>query len=395
MTIADDARTLHEHLLRLRHDLHTEPEIGLTLTRTQHKLLQALHDLPLEISTGNKATSITAVLRGARPGPTVLLRADMDALALHEHGDADRTSRFPGRMHACGHDMHATMLAGAARLLSDRRHTLHGNVIFMFQPGEEGHAGARIMIEEGVLDAAGPRPAAAYSLHVVSAGIPRGVFVTRAGCVMAGRTVLTVTVRGAGGHAALPHLAKDPLPAACRMVTALSTIRLPHQDPVTVSAADFHAGTTHNVIADQARFFVTIRSPAPRLQRQAQDRAVRLLRDIAAAHDLAVDIDTASAYPPTVNAEHETAFVHTVARDLYGQERTALAAQPSMAAEDFSFVLEEIPGAVAVLGACPADRDPGRAPANHSSYAAFDDAVLTDGAAMYAELAARRTALPT
>ncbi|MGW4958849.1 M20 metallopeptidase family protein [Nonomuraea sp. NPDC004186] len=335
MTIANGARTLHEHLLRLRHDLHTEPEIGLTLTRTQHKLLQALHDLPLEISTGNKATSITAVLRGARPGPTVLLRADMDALALHEHGDTGRTSRFPGRMHACGHDMHATMLAGAARLLSDRRHTLHGNVIFMFQPGKESHAGARIMIEEGVLDAAGTRPAAAYSLHVVS---------------------------------------------------ALSTIRLPHQDPVTVSAADFHAGTTHNVIADQARFSVTIRSPAPRLQRQAQDRAVRLLRDIAAAHDLTVDIDTASAYPPTVNAEHETAFVHTVARDFYSQERTTLAAQPSMAAEDVSFVLEEIPGAVAVLGACPA---------NHPPYATFDDAVLTDGAAMYAELAARRTALPT
>jgi amidohydrolase len=391
MTIAEDAHALREPLVRLRHALHREPEVGLALAYTQRKLLAALDDLPMEITTGVRATSITAVLRGARPGPTVLLRADMDALPLRERGDPERISRFPGRMHACGHDLHSTMLTGAARLLCDRRETLRGTVIFMFQPGEEGHAGARIMVEEGVLDAAGTRPVAAYSLHVVSTGIPRGTFVTKAGCVMAGRTALAVTVRGVGGHASMPHLAKDPLPAACEMVTALGAMRFPPHAPVLVSAADFHAGASDNVIADEARFTVTIRSPSRRLQSRAKDRAATLLRDISASHGLELDICLRSEYPPTVNHADEAMFVHAVARDVYGEERSALASRPSMAAEDFSYILEEIPGAIAVLGACPADRDPARAVANHSPDAAFDDSVLTDGAALYAELAFRRT----
>ncbi|MFB4313890.1 amidohydrolase [Actinomadura sp. 21ATH] len=223
-SLSTAAKALQPELVRLRRDLHREPELGLELPRTQDKVLNALDGLPLEVTAGERLTSVTAVLRGARPGPTVLLRGDMDALPVTERGDADLISRTPGRMHACGHDLHTAMLAGSARLLAGRRDRLAGNVVFMFQPGEENAGGARIMLEEGVLDAAGERPVAAYALHVSSAVVPQGLFVSRGGPIMAAADRLRVTVRGTGGHGASPHLARDPLPAACEMVSALQSM---------------------------------------------------------------------------------------------------------------------------------------------------------------------------
>lgn len=173
--------TLQDDLVELRRALHREPEIGLDLPRTQEKVLAALDGLPLEITTGQRLSSVTAVLRGGHPGPAVLLRADMDALPVQEKTDVPYRSRFDGRMHACGHDLHTAMLVGAARLLTERRADLAGDVVLMFQPGEEGDEGARLMIEEGVLDAAGARAVAAYGMHVFATTIPRGLFLTRAG----------------------------------------------------------------------------------------------------------------------------------------------------------------------------------------------------------------------
>src|SRR5579863_7620032 len=199
MALYDEARALSPELSKLRHALHREPEIGLDLPRTQAKVLDALDGLPLETTLGKAASSVTAVLRGARPGTTVLLRGDMDALPVTERTGLPYSSEIDGVMHACGHDLHTTMLAGAARLLCARRGDLAGNVIFMFQPGEEGFGGARLMIEEGVLAVAGEPPAAAYALHVLSAYLPAGVIATRAGPVLAAADVLRVTVRGRGG----------------------------------------------------------------------------------------------------------------------------------------------------------------------------------------------------
>ncbi|KAB2343638.1 M20 metallopeptidase family protein [Actinomadura rudentiformis] len=396
-TLRSDAAGLQEELVRLRRALHHEPELGLDLPRTQEKVLAALAGLPLEVTTGKGLTSVTAVLRGARPGPTVLLRGDMDALPVTERGDAELISRTPGAMHACGHDLHTTMLAGAARLLAGRRGELAGNVVFMFQPGEEGAGGARIMIEEGVLEAAGERPVAAYALHVLSAGLPAGLFVSRSGPIMAAADRLRVTVRGAGGHGSLPHRAKDPLPAACEMVTALQTMLtrdFDAFDPVVLTVGNFHAGTTDNVIPDEAYFSGTARSFSAEAHSRLKDRSAELIRGIAAAHGLEADVDYVQDYPVTVNDHAEAAFVGDTVREAFGEDRYITAPNPLPASEDFSFVCNEIPSAFVALGACPPDRDPGKAAFNHSPEAAFDDAVLADGAALYAELATRRLASP-
>src|SRR5690348_770195 len=196
MAVTDDAAAIADEIARLRHAIHAEPELGLELPLTQQKVLAALDGLPLEVSTGSALTSVTAVLRGNSGGPVVLLRGDMDALPVAERTGLDLCSTIDGAMHACGHDLHTAMLAGAARVLCERRDELAGSVVFMFQPGEEGHAGARVMIEEGVLDAARQRPTAAYALHVASSQLTAGLFSTRSGTIMAAAEVLDVTVRG-------------------------------------------------------------------------------------------------------------------------------------------------------------------------------------------------------
>ncbi|WP_026414552.1 M20 metallopeptidase family protein [Actinomadura oligospora] len=392
-TLRADADGLRDDLVRLRRDLHREPELGLDLPRTQEKVLAALDDLPLEISTGERLHSVTAVLRGGRPGPTVLLRGDMDALPVTERGDADLISRTPGLMHACGHDLHTSMLTGAARLLADRRENLAGNVIFMFQPGEEGLGGAKIMIDEGVLDAAGERPVAAYALHVLSAGFPSGLFVCRSGPILAAADRLRVTVRGTGGHGSMPHLANDPLPASCEMVTALQNLvtrRFDAFDPVVLTITTFHAGTMDNVIPDEVTFTGTVRSFAGHVPQEMADRCARLLHGIADAHGLEVDVQYFQDYPVTNNDDAEAAFAGETVRETFGAERYLDSPRPIPASEDFSFVGNEIPSAFLILGACPPGVDPSEAANNHSADARFDEDVLPDGTALLAELAIRR-----
>ncbi|MFF0575798.1 M20 metallopeptidase family protein [Streptosporangium saharense] len=392
MSFRESAADMRDELVRLRHALHREPELGLDLPRTQEKVLEAISGLPLDVRLGEKLSSVTAVLRGARPGPTVLLRGDMDALPVSERA-GELASRFEGRMHACGHDLHTTMLAGAAHLLSGRRDRLAGNVVFMFQPGEEGHDGAKIMIDEGTLDAAGERPVAAYALHVTSAMLPQGTFLTKGGPMMSAIDELVVTVRGAGGHGSAPHRAKDPVPAACEMVLALQTMvtrSFDVFDPVVVTVGSFHAGTVSNVIPEEARFAVTIRSFSPAAHERLQERTVALVRGIAAAHGLDVEADYRAIYPVTVNDGAEADFVAETVREVYGEQRFLRAANPFTGSEDFSYVCDQVPSAFVALGACPSDRDPEKAAYNHAPDAEFDDAVLPDGAALYAELAARR-----
>ncbi|GAA2154557.1 M20 metallopeptidase family protein [Actinomadura napierensis] len=394
-SLRDDAAALQDDLVRLRGALHREPELGLDLPRTQEKVLAALDGLPLEVTTGERLTSVTAVLRGARPGPTVLLRGDMDALPVSERGDAGVISQVDGVMHACGHDLHTTMLAGAARLLADRRGDLAGNVVFMFQPGEEGLGGAKIMIEEGVLEASGERPVAAYALHVFSAALPQGMFVSRTGPVMAAADRLRVTVRGAGGHGSMPHLAKDPLPAACEMVTALQTMVtrvFDPFDPVVLTIGSFHSGTMDNVIPDEASFSGTVRSFSPAAHEKLKERVVELVQGLAKAHRLDVDVSYLQDFPVMINNAAEAAFMADTVREVYGEERYVDSPRPFPTSEDFAFVCNEVPSAFVVMGACPAGTDPGEAAVNHSPEARYDDAVLADGAALYAELAVRRLA---
>ena len=393
--ILDDAAAISGEITELRHAIHAEPEIGLDLPKTQRKVLDALEGLPLEISTGQGLSSVTAVLRGARPGKTVLLRGDMDALPVTERTGVPYASQLPGAMHACGHDLHTAMLVGAARLLCARQADLDGNVIFMFQPGEEGAGGARIMISEGVLDAAGERPSAAYALHVASSIMPLGVVASRPGTAMAAADTVHVTVRGRGGHGSQPQLASDPIPTACEIVTALQTMvtrRFDVFDPVVLTVGTFHAGTTDNVIPDEAAFIATVRTFSPQTRDRVRESALGLIRQIAEAQGQRAEAAFVDGYPVTVNDSREFEFAQKTAGCLLGDARITTTPFPLTGSEDFSYVLEQVPGVFIMLGACPAGTDPATAAYNHSAEATFDDAALTDGTALYAELALRRLA---
>jgi hippurate hydrolase len=393
MSLREDATALAPDLVALRRRLHQIPEIGLQLPRTQQAVLQALDGLPLEITLGQGLSSVTAVLRGGRSGgPVVLLRGDMDGLPVTERTGEVFTSQHEGAMHACGHDLHTAGLVGAARLLCQRAAELPGDVVFMFQPGEEGYDGAHHMIDEGVLEAAGRPAAAAYGLHVSSSKIRAGVFTGRPGPLMAASAGLTVRVVGAGGHGSTPHRTLDPVPAACEMVTALQTMvtrRFDVFDPVVITVGSFHAGTRRNVIPDEAVFDATVRAYSTETMVKLSDYAVRVCEDIATAYGLRAEATFEGEYPVTVNdaAEHE--FLADTVRDLLGEERFEPMDNPLTGSEDFSRVLDRVPGAYVFLGATMAD-DPETAPTNHSALARFDDKVLPDGAALLAELAVRK-----
>lgn len=392
MGLREDAKTLLPTLAQLRRELHQIPEVGLHLPKTQQRVIAALDSLPLEVSTGKSVSSVTAVLRGGGPGPVVLLRADMDALPMQEQSDEAFASRHEGFMHACGHDLHTAGLVGAARLLCAVREQLTGDVVFMFQPGEEGFDGASYMIAEGVLEAAGRPADAAYGIHVLSSMLPNGVFASRPGPLLAASAAMSARVVGAGGHGSQPHTALDPIPAACEMVNALQTMvtrRFDVFDPVVITVGSFHAGTRRNVIPEVATFEATIRTFSSTTATQVREHAIRLCEGIAAAHGLTVEARCEDEYPVTINDETEYRFAADTARELFGDERCQELANPITGAEDFARVLAKVPGAYVFLGACTTE-DPATAPTNHSPLATFDDAVLSDAAAFLAELTIRR-----
>ncbi|HEY7175682.1 MAG TPA: M20 family metallopeptidase [Micromonosporaceae bacterium] len=384
-----------EEIIALRRELHRDPEIGLQLPRTQRRIVDALAGLPLEVTLGRELTSVVGLLRGGRPGPTVLLRGDMDALPVQEETGLEYASQVTGAMHACGHDLHMAVLVGAAKLLCEMREDMPGNVIFMFQPGEEGPGGAEPMIAEGLLEVAGEHAAAAYTLHVISGADRNGLFTSRRGSFMAAADCIKVVVRGAGGHGSTPHRAKDPIPAACEMVTAMETYvtrNIDIWDPVVVTVGQFHSGTVDNVIPANAMFDATVRSFSPESRAKISDGLMQVVRGIADAHGLGVDINYEWGYPVTVNNDDEAEFAAATVRELFGDDRFEWMENPNAGSEDFSYVLQQVPGAYLNLGACPPELDPETAPMNHSPFARYDDAVVPDGAVLLAELARRRLA---
>ena len=392
MSIQADAAELAPELIDLRRELHQIPEIGLQLPRTQERVLAALDGLPLEISLGADLSSITAVLRGGKSERVVLLRGDMDGLPVTERTGLDFASKHDGAMHACGHDLHTAGLVGAAKLLCARQSELTGDVVFMFQPGEEGWDGAGHMIREGVLTAAGPKAQYAYGLHVISSGEAHR-FTGRPGPLMAASAGLFVRVIGAGAHGSRPHSGLDPIPVACEMVTALQTLvtrKFDVFDPVVVTVGLFQAGTRRNIIPDDASFDATVRTFSTTAQDKISAAAVKLCEDIAEAHGLRAEVRFDGEYPVTVNDANEHDFVADTVRDMFGDDTYEQLENPITGSEDFSRVLMEVPGAYVFLGASTRADDPESAPGNHSPLAAFDDAVLSEGAALLAELAVRR-----
>jgi amidohydrolase len=389
---ADAAAQLSE-IVALRRTLHRTPEIGLHLPATQRLVLDALEPLGLEVSTGAGLSSVVAVLRGGRPGPAVLLRGDMDALPVTEDSSEPVTSEHVGVMHACGHDLHVAGLVGAARLLASRRDDIAGSVVFMFQPGEEGDHGARIMIEEGVLDAAGERVVAAYGLHVMSSMLPTGLVISRAGTMLAAADSVVVTVHGRGGHGSMPHLAADPVPVAAEIVLALQamvTRQFDAFDPVVVTVGKIEAGTTNNVIPSTAILEATVRTFSEKTHAAVPDRLTRVAEGIASAHGLTVTVDYQRGYPVTVNTPAEVDRAADIVRGLFGEQTYQTAPQPISGAEDFSYVLQQVPGTYLGLGATPVGEDPATAAYNHSAQATFAEESLAVGPAVLAALALDR-----
>ncbi len=397
------ASSLRPELVALRRRLHQVPELGLDLPLTQRAVVDALADLDLEVTLGVGLSSVVAVLRGrggeasGAPRPVVLLRGDMDALPVTEDLDLEHVSTHEGLMHACGHDLHVAGLVGAARILHELRDELEGDVVFMFQPGEEGPGGARTMIDEGLLEAAGRRVDAAYALHVYSSEYPLGTWFGRPGPLMAAADEVKVRVVGEGGHGSQPFRAKDPIPVACEIVVALQTLvtrQFNVFDPVVITVGTFVGGTKDNIIPDDAVFEATIRSLSEEARAEVSARIERLATQVAAAHGLTAEVEYLPGYPVTVNDEDEYAFAKDTITDLFGAERYTHQRDPEMGSEDFAFVAQQVPSAYVNLSACAAE-DVDAAPDNHSPRAAFDDSVVPDGAALLAELALRRLALLT
>jgi amidohydrolase len=388
LELEGEARALLPDLIALRRAIHSEPELGLYTPKTMVKVRDALADLPLEWLRGTSTSGEVAVLKGAAPGRSVLLRGDMDALPLVEETGLNFSSQIQGAMHACGHDAHTAMLVGAARLLTRRRHELAGDVMFMFQPGEEGHHGARFMLDDGLIN---PLPDAAFALHVMPNG-EHGVFGGRKGALLASSDKLTIIVKGAGGHASMPHYATDPVPIACEIVGAIQamvTRQISVFDPVVVTIAEIKAGTTDNIIPETARLHGTIRTLSLEQRGSIQQRISTLAQHIAQAHGATADVSFVAGFPVTICDPRAVALGEDAAVAMFGADCWRTMENPIMGAEDFSYVLQKVPGAMFFLGAAHAGSDWSACCGLHSNHMVIDEDIMPKGAALLAELARR------
>ena len=396
-SITEHVEELQSGAVALRRKLHEWPETGNVLPRTREAVLESLADLPLDITLHETTSGIGALLTGGKPGPTVMLRGDMDALPMPEDTGLDFASRVDNVMHACGHDTHTSMLATAARLLSERRADLPGRVLFMFQPGEEGHHGARFMLEEGLLDVPAladgtPSPVtAAYAIHI-STNLPCGWVSSKGGPIMASSDTFEIVVTGKGGHASEPFRARDPIPVACEIVQAIQmhiTRRINVFDPSVVTVTQIHTGTTSNVIPETARINGTIRAVSESTRKKVHDGLKRVAVGIAETHEMSADVNVTIGYPVTVNDAPSADFGMSVADALVGADKAVRLPHPIMGAEDFSYVLNKLPGAMMFLGGTPEGVNPATAAPNHSNRVMFDEDAMKTGVALYASLAMR------
>ncbi|MGK2852054.1 MAG: M20 metallopeptidase family protein [Candidatus Limnocylindrales bacterium] len=390
--LRDAAEAILLDVVAIRRRLHRRPEIGLQLPETQTLIVEELRRLGLEARPGGSTTSVTAVIDGAHPGPTTLLRADMDALPVGEDTGLDFASEVAGTMHACGHDTHVAMLLGAARLLVDRRADLRGRVLLMFQPGEEGFHGARFMLEEGLLEE-GPHGAGdvarAVALHI-STRYASGVVALRPGAMLASADRIIATIHGRGGHASAPHLALDPVPVTAELILALQSMitrRVDAFDPAVLTITRLAGGTTNNIIPASVEIEGTIRTVSETVRASVAGWVHQVADGVAAAHGARIDLEIVPGYPVTMNDPAVTAWVRELAVNVAGEALVEDLAAPIMGAEDFSYVLQRVPGMMAFIGARPAHEDPAPAPQNHSNLVIFEEAPMATGVALYAAAA--------
>lgn len=376
-----EAEALSARLTAWRRDLHQHPEIGFQERRTASIVAGELRSLGLEVQTGIAETGVVAVLQGERPGRTVMLRWDMDALPIQEATGAPYASVHPGLMHACGHDGHVAIGLGVAHVLSSHRSELHGRVKFVFQPGEEGLGGAERMIAAGVMQ--NPVPDAALGAHLWNVR-PVGWFGIADGPVMAGAETLEIEILGQGGHGAVPHQATDPVVAAAQVVSALQTIVSRNLDPrsaAVVSVTQVHAGEAFNVIPDRAVLRGTIRTFEPEVRQTVLHRVTEVAAGVSAALGCTARTRLTPLTPPVVNDPAISAKVRAAAQGLF-PDAVIDVSERSMVSEDMAFFLQAVPGCFALVGS--ADRARGQGPAHHNSQFDFDENVLPRAVALLA-----------
>jgi len=385
--LLEDAQAIGDRIVALRRAIHSEPELGLDTPKTIAKVKAELADLPLEWREGSSCSGAVAILNSGKAGRSALLRGDMDALPMQEEKGLPFASATAGRMHACGHDTHTAMLAGAARILADRADSLPGEVRFMFQPGEEGFHGARFMLDDGLLD---PLPDAAFAIHIMP-NAPHALIGSRAGTLLAAADMLEIVVEGRGGHASMPHDTRDPVPVAAEIVLALQTMvtrRFDAQQAVVVTITQMEASTAHNIIPDRAVLKGTVRTLTAERRVEVWNAIRQLAENIAQAHDCDADATITQGFPPTLNDPRAVALAEAVATALPHGEFLHLDA-PVMGAEDFSYVLEKVPGMMAFLGVAKSGADWKQCCSIHSSKMHVDENVLPRGAAFLAGCAVK------
>lgn len=378
-----------EVLSGIRRDLHQIPEFGLHLPQTQARILASIEGLG-DVALGKGLSSIAVLIRGAHPGPTVLLRADMDALAVVEQTEEPfaSTNEF---MHACGHDLHMASGIGAAHLLHTHRDEMHGNALIWFQPGEEGHHGADLMIEEGMLSVFGERPVAAYGLHVFTS-LPLGAVACKQGPMMASAGDLHVTFTGSGGHGSMPWLSRDPVTPLLEAASALQSMvtkRFDAFDPVILNIGWIRAGdtATTNVIANSASFGATVRTFSKESRLQLEAYTEELLLGVAKSFGVEVSFEFSRATKVLMNDSQAVDTVRAVTTRMLGTNAYQEMPHPIAGGEDFASIVEEVPGAFVFVGACPPEIDFNTAPTNHAASARFDDSVLPQTSALLASFA--------
>jgi amidohydrolase len=382
MTVAIPEDVLTE-VVATRRDLHVHPELGFEEHRTAGIVADRLRALGYAVTTGIGGTGVVGVVKGDKPGRTIMLRADMDALPLDEENDVPYRSQTKQTMHACGHDGHVAMLLGAARVVMDRKSEVAGTVCFLFQPAEEGKGGAKAMIEDGVLERFGIERA--YGLHLASAH-PAGRVGFREGAFYASSDSIEITVEGKGGHGASPHLSVDPVYVASQFVVALQQIVSRNIDPIepaVVTIGAINGGTTHNVIPSRVRLLGTVRAFDAGVREKMAERIERVLRGICESSGATYAFEYLWRYPVTSNDAEQTRYARALAQRVVGEQRVADVPK-LMGAEDFSFFAERVPACFFTIGS---NGGPNSSFPHHHARFDIDESALETGVRMMTALA--------
>lgn len=378
------AANMMDEVRATRHHLHQFPEIGLSEFKTSDYVAERLTAMGYEVTRGLAKTGVVATLKNGSSSRSIGIRADFDALPIHEETGLPYASQTPGMMHACGHDGHTAMLLGAAKLLAERRN-FDGTIHLIFQPAEENFGGARLMIEDGLFERF---PCdAVFGLHN-DPDIPFGKFAVRAGPILAAVDECKITVNGRGGHGAEPQSTADPIVCGASIIMALQTIvsrNIHPLDPSVITVGGFHAGAASNVIPERAEMVLSIRSFDPAVRDQLEARIRAVAEGQAASYGMGVTIDYERGYDPTINHQAETDFVREVAKSFAGADQVFDMARPMMGSEDFGYMLAARPGSYFFLGT---QRTPDDPPLHHPRYD-FNDDILPIGTSFWVELAER------